>query len=127
MAGRADEAGLNLLGALFGQSLQRTYQMRSWANLPILNEWARTMGVDDPVEFHREHWNVRLICPAGGEYRWDEQYRTMYSTAAGHPAVPESGETLLPPLLRRLKSIDLGVTFEGDGLRAGGAVERQQE
>ena len=104
-------------------NLMREYQHRSWANLPILNEWRRVLGQDDPVAFHKRHWLADLKCPGGGQYVWNETYQTMESTIFGHPGDQRMPEG--PPMpLKGIEEVALGLTFEGDGLRAKGEVLR---
>jgi hypothetical protein len=47
-------------------------QLRSWDNLPILNEWRRRYPDRDPVELHEQAWHARMVCPGGGAYVWKE-------------------------------------------------------
>ena len=73
-------------------------QLRSWSNLPILNEWKRLFPNEDPVKVHERLWHVTLICPGGGKYVWNDQWHTMESTVYGHPGQPKTGPKA-PPLL----------------------------
>ncbi len=92
-------------------------QLLSWANLPILNEWRRLFPREDPVAIHEHLWQVRLVCPGGGRYVWNEQFKTMESTIYGCPAVPRDGSNL-PELVERLRPSGVGLSFEDLGLRA---------
>lgn len=95
----------------------------SWSNLPILNTWQAMYPDRDPVEVHEELWHVRLLCPGGGEYVWNEEWETMESTLYGHPAVPREGPKL-PAAVLGMRAADFGLDFEGDGLRARAVIER---
>ena len=114
---------LNVFEAICYEDYQRIMQQRSWANIPILNEWKRRYSKRDPVEFHQALWQTRLSCPGGGRYVWSEQFQTMQSTVYGHPGKPKPGPKL-PSALRRIESANFGVTFEHGGLRAKVAIER---
>jgi hypothetical protein len=92
-------------------------QLRSWSNLPILNEWKRLFPNEDPVKVHERLWHVTLTCPGGGKYVWNDQWHTMESTVYGHPGQPKSGPKA-PPLLGEFQSANFGLTFEDQGLRA---------
>ena len=92
-------------------------QTNSWSNLPILNEWKRRYPDRDPVEVHRRFWNTELVCPGGGKYVWNEQWRTMESTLFGHPGEPKMPEKFDAPLFPFAKA-SFGITFELDGLRS---------
>lgn len=92
-------------------------QLLSWANLPILNEWRRLFPSEDPVALHERLWRVRLACPGGGRYAWNERFQTMESTVHGCPAAPRAASEL-PDLVGRLRPSGIGLTFADDGLRA---------
>ncbi len=96
---------------------QQAAQTNSWSNLPILNEWKRRYPDRDPVEVHRRFWNTELVCPGGGRYVWNEQWRTMESTVFGHPGEPKQPEKFEAPLFPFAKA-SFGLTFELDGLRS---------
>jgi hypothetical protein len=92
-------------------------QLRSWSNLPILNEWKRLFPKEDPVKVHERLWHITLICPGGGKYVWNDQWHTMESTVYGHPGQPKAGPKAAP-LLDQFQSANFGLTFEEQGLRA---------
>lgn len=101
----------NAIGVQFvGEASSDRLRARSWANLPILNEWRR-LGFEDAVAAHERVWGTELICPGGGEYVWDEEHRTMSSTVFGHPAAPLEGTTL-PPGLLDVEAIDFALDFD---------------
>ncbi len=112
-----------LLPLWAGMGYQRQQRVRSWSNLAILNEWHALFPDEDPVAVHEQLWGTRPVCPGGGEYVWNEEWRTMESTAYGHPAEPRDGPDL-PAELRELLSASAGLTFEDDGLRARFALQR---
>ncbi len=96
----------------------------SFANLPILNEWRRRFGARDPVAFHERHWGVRLECPGGGSYVWNEDWQTMESTVFGHPGQPKEPAGL-PWVADGLRHGNFGLTFEHQGLRARAEIETE--
>jgi hypothetical protein len=96
----------------------------SWGNLPILDEWKRLFPDRDPVAFHERLWGVRLVCPGGGRYVWNEQSRMMESTVYGRPEAPKEAEQSLPQL-RDFRGIRIGVSIEDQGLRCRVELDRQ--
>jgi hypothetical protein len=104
---------------------QSAMQVRAWSNLPILNEWKRLYPDRDPVEVHEQVWKIRLICPGGGTYVWNEKFQTMESSLYGHPAEPKVGPIEVP-LLSDIAAGSFGLTFEQDGLRARVSLERDE-
>jgi hypothetical protein len=117
--------GLDLVRDLSRESWQEALRRRSFANLPILNEWRRRFPQYSPQEFHNRFWKTKLICPGGGDYVWNEEYQTMESTLFGHPgAIREAGS--LPDLLGEIMEMDMGVTFEHNGLRARVQFQRRR-
>jgi hypothetical protein len=126
LALRVDGDFLPIAFSLFERDLLRTLRQRCHANLRALNEWRR-LGASDPVAFHLKTWGVRLLCPAGGEYVWDDENQTMESTALGSPVDPEELVSWQPIPLLGAKRVDAGLTFESeiDGLRARVEVQRE--
>jgi hypothetical protein len=114
---RVDGAFVRVLQHIFGDNARRAMQSRCWGNLPILNEWRRRYPDLDPVELHGKFWQRRLVCPGGGEYRWNETWKTMQSTVYGHPGEPKLGPTL-PRQWQDVRLANFGLTFEENGLRA---------
>jgi len=108
---------------LMGDQYQAAMQQLAWNNLPILNEWHRLYPEIDPVELHERVWHVRLVCPGGGTFVWNEPFQTMESTVYGHPGEPKQGPAA-PPLIGQFLSADFGLTFENQGLRARAALKR---
>jgi hypothetical protein len=106
------------------QPYQQLMRRRAWDNLPVLNEWKRLYPDRDPVEVHERLWQTRLVDPGGGQYVWNEKFRTMESTIYGHPGEPKDGPDT-PPVLASLVAAHFGLTFEEDGLRAKARVERK--
>lgn len=92
-------------------------QMRSWSNLPILNEWKQMFPDEDPVKVHQRMWSMKLVCPGGGEYVWNDEWKTMESTVYGHPGRPKHGPEM-PAALDDIRKANFGITFEEQGLRA---------
>jgi len=117
---------MKVVEKLGSNETRRRMQMVGWGNLPILNEWKRLFPDEDPVEVHLRLWQTRLICPGGGQYGWDKEAQTMKSTVYGCPVVPKL-DGGLPSAWSRLKSGNLGLTFENDGLRAKAIIEQTAE
>jgi hypothetical protein len=123
---QVDRKALELVSHLSRNEYEATMQARAWANLPILNEWKRLYPDQDPVELHERVWQIRLICPGGGRYVWNETFQTMESTVYGHPGEPKNGP-VAPPLLTEFAHGSFGLTFENQGLRARVSLERAKE
>jgi hypothetical protein len=113
----ADGKIVELLQTAFGNEYHQQMQLRSWSNLAILNEWHARYPGEDPVALHERFWQSKLLCPGGGEYRWNETWHTMESSAYGHPGEPLQAASL-PGLLQSLVGANFGQTFEENGLRA---------
>lgn len=96
----------------------RILRERSFANLPILNEWRRRYPDEDPVALHERFWHTTLVCPGGGAYVWNAKWQTMQSSAYGHPGEPKEGPPTSLSLLTSLTFGNFGLTFEDHGLRA---------
>jgi hypothetical protein len=107
----------------FVREYQSQMQQQAWANLPILNEWKRRYPQEDPVKLHERFWQARLESPAGGTYVWNDAWQTMASTIYGHPGEPKPGPDVLP-MLEKLGAVNLGVSFEEQGLRARAVLKR---
>lgn len=125
MAMRVGDGAMTVLQALLDNPYHQMLQERAWGGIPILNEWKRRYGVEDPIAFHEQHWGARITCPGGGEYVWNEVYQTMESTVYGCPAAPKMPDGL-PEIWERLTGGDFGVTFEDEGLRARATLTRKQ-
>jgi hypothetical protein len=124
---RVDRKAFDALGVIerlvSSEDRQVAVQKLAWANLPILNEWKRLYPDCDPVELHQRVWKIRLVCPGGGKYVWNEKYQTMESTVYGHPGEPKTGPDVTAAL-RQFSSGDFGLTFEHQGLRARASLQR---
>lgn len=114
---------LDLVGSVTGDHYQVTMMLRAWGNIPVLNEWKRRYPDRDPVEVHESLWQTRLICPGGGRYVWNEEWKTMESTVYGHPASPKPGPPV-PPMLKAFRRCNAGLDFEEQGLRARIVLDR---
>lgn len=114
---QVDQRAWELLDGLVSREAIPYIRLQSWGNLPILNEWKARYPDRDPVEVHEEIWGTRLICPAGGQYVWNEKWQTMESTAAGHPGEPKSLDLSTISPLRQYQFGNFGLTFENDGVR----------
>jgi hypothetical protein len=115
---KAKSGVLNTLKALYSDNLDKRFQLRSWSNIPILNQWHKLYASENPVAFHQKFWQTELTCPGGGKYVWNEELQTMESTVYGCPAKPKI-VSLFDETFFGIKEFNTGLTFEGDGLRVG--------
>jgi hypothetical protein len=115
---RMDGEFVHAIEAVFQEEFDRKMQRMSWGNLPILNEWKRRFPERDPVELHQQFWHRRLVCPAGGTYRWNDQWQTMESTVYGSSGQPTESAKKPPSPLDNIASGEFGLTFKENGLRA---------
>ncbi|MCP4149364.1 MAG: hypothetical protein GY757_16575 [bacterium] len=126
---QAREPLLDIFRILYGNPMKRTLQRRSWGNIVILNEWRRNFGrylaKKGPLAFHQLYWQMKLLCPGGGDYVWNEEFQTMESTVFGHPGIHGKIDKLNDPL-ESIVEANLGVTFESNGLRARGELIRKE-
>ena len=81
---QAEQKVVQLAEKVFAKDYQRMMQMLAWGNLPILNEWKRVHPDADPLQLHEQFWQRRLVCPGGGDYRWNKTWKTMESTFYEH-------------------------------------------
>ena len=107
------------------QNTINAMQSKSWNNLHALNEWRIHLKKNDPLSYHQRVWQTELLCPGGGKYMWNEKYKTYESTAFGHPAKPKSPETF--SILGNWNEVNLGITFENDGLRVQATITKKQK
>jgi hypothetical protein len=124
VAVKVKKEAITILQGLFQENLNSVMERRAWGNIPILNEWKRRYPDMSAVKFHNRFWQTKLICPGGGEYVWNEEYKTMESTVYGHPGQPRVVKKT-PRSPFDFTGVDLGLTFEGDGLRARTDLRRQ--
>lgn len=121
---QAMRRSLDVFPEIMEEDFRLAMQKRAWANLPILNEWKRFFPAEDPIALHERVWKVRLVCPGGGIYVWNDAWKTMESTVYGHPGEPREGPSY-PKAVEGLLFGNFGLTFEDDGLRARAEVERE--
>jgi hypothetical protein len=122
---QVEQKFLNVLLKSTHDDYQTHLQTLAWNNLPILNEWKRLRPAEDPVQWHEKIWGVKLLCPGGGAYVWNEKWQTMESTVFGHPGEPKTGSFTSP--LDALLDANFGVTFENQGLNARAVLNRNLE
>jgi hypothetical protein len=118
-----DGAAFELARALLGDEAQRRARAAAFGPIPLLDDWRARFPGRDPAALYRELFGVALRDPAGAAYVWDEAWETHASPNFGHPARPLDGPAW-PSLLEDLAALDLGVTFEADGLRARARLTR---
>jgi hypothetical protein len=121
---QVDRKAIDVISALQQDERQLEMQVRAWSNLPILNQWKRLYPDSDPVELHERVWKIRLICPGGGRYVWNDKCQTMESTVYGCPAEPKEGP-MTSAALADFARANFGLTFENQGLRARVSLERK--
>jgi len=98
-------------------------QTRAWKNIPILDEWRRLFPGRDAVALHEKLTGIRLVCPGGGRYVWNDEWKTHESTVFGHAGDPKRGpEDVLP--FPDYTTAEFGVTFEKEGIRARAAIRK---
>ncbi len=114
----------DVIKMLYRESLTEEFQTRAWDNLYILNEWKSMYPDMNPVDVHEKLWKSRLVCPAGGEYVWNDRDKTMESTVFGHPGRPKKPDMLKNRLVD-IVSASFGITFEEGGLRAAAEIEKE--
>ena len=98
-----------------GENVINGLQRKSWKNLHALNEWRIQLKKMDALAYHWKVWHTDLLCPGGGEYRWNQKFQTYESTAFGNPANPKTPKNL--SVFGGWKAINFGLNFEKDGLR----------
>ncbi|MBN2022438.1 MAG: hypothetical protein JW809_06550 [Pirellulales bacterium] len=126
LALQADRGVFEIVDALFRDEYGTAMQVRSWSNLPILNVWRERYPDQDPIALHERVWGIRLECPGGGRYVWNEAWQTMESTAYGHPALPKTGPAA-PAMFDTFSRADFGVSFPDQGLRARVKLDREKK
>jgi hypothetical protein len=118
-----DKKLVDMISLFAGDEARQALQALSWGNLPILNEWRRHWPDRDPVKLHEEFWHMRLVCPGGGDYVWNDDWKTMESTVYGHPGQPKRGPANVA--LADVVGGNFGLTFEHHGLRARAVIDRR--
>ena len=105
--------GLGELGSEL--TMEERRRSLSFSALPILNEWRKSKASEDPVGFHRDRFAIRITCPGGHGYQWNEDDLTMESVAYGHPSKPREGAVPLD-ILSRFKTLEMDSSFEDGGM-----------
>ena len=123
LSARASEKAWPVIQMLAHDNYSRYLQMQSWNNLPILTEWHSRKGALSELDFHACYWHTLPVCPGGGDYVWNPEYQTVQSSAFGHPGSPKIPDEIPTPL-SKTKGVQVGITFEEDGLRAKTVIER---
>ena len=108
---------LDSLMRVFHDEVDDNRRTAAWRALPILNEWKRLFPSEDPVAVHQRLWGETLVEPTGGSFVWNEQARTMESTAFGHPLAAKDAPQA-KPFTELFSNVGFGLTFEHDGVRA---------
>jgi hypothetical protein len=100
-------------------------QRKSWNNLHALNEWRINLRKQSPLKYHQRVWQTDLLCPGGGEYTWNQEFKTYESSAFGHPGEPRLPENV--SVTGKWNQVDFGINFENDGLRVKAKLERSNK
>ena len=124
MAIKAKSSAFAVIQTLLSENYNNVLRRRAWGNIMILNEWRRRYDQDNPVDFHQRFWQTKLVCPGGGDYVWNEKFKTMESTIFGSPARPRLKKKMSTPLAK-IKEAEFGLTFEDNGLRARADITRK--
>lgn len=119
-----DRGLFELARALGADEAQRRARGTAFGPIALLDDWRARFPGHDPAELYHRQFGVRLVDPTGAAYVWDEAWETHASPAFGHPARPLEGPAW-PSLFEGLAALDLGVTFEADGLRARARLTRE--
>ena len=75
--------------------------------------------------YHQNIWQTNLLCPGGGNYQWNQKFKTYQTSAFGHPGEPRTPENL--SVIGKWKTVDLGLNFENDGLRAKVGLSKEKK
>lgn len=122
MAVHVQGPGMKIAQTLFAHNTETILRERSWANLLILNEWKRRFDHQSPLTLHERLWQTKLVCPGGGDYVWNPTLHTMESTIFGSPTSPKTPDAITNAMMS-IKVINMGLTFEDNGLRARVVIE----
>jgi hypothetical protein len=107
-----------------GQQIVKKLQKKSWGNIYPLNEWHTLLKKKDPLAYHQEIWHTELLCPGGGKYQWNEDFKTYESTVFGHPGEPKSPNNI--SVLGDWQKVGFGIKFEKDGIRVQAHLHRKK-
>lgn len=119
-----DRAAFELARALGAGEAQMRARATAFGPIALLDDWRARFPEHDPAELYRAAFGVALVDPSGAAYVWDEAWETHASPAFGHPGRPLEGPAW-PSLFEGLEAVDLGVTFEADGLRVRARLTRE--
>ncbi len=120
---RVERDVFDIAGGFESTELDDELASTAWSAIPILDEWKRLFPKEDPIAVHERLWGVRLSSPGGGTFAWNDALETMESSEYGSPGAPKKGPRL-PKSLERFLRGEFGLSFEGDGLRVRGELER---
>jgi hypothetical protein len=98
-------------------------QRKSWNNLHALNEWRIYLKKKAPLEYHQRVWQTDLLCPGGGKYLWNQEFKTYESSVFGHPGAPNLPQKI--SILGKWEKVDFGINFENDGLRVKATLTKE--
>lgn len=123
---RLQQSGVNMLQLMVRDDYGARLRVMAQAPVPLLNDWRNRFPEKDPLELVQTVWHFEVSCPAGGEYVWNDEYKTYESSHLGLMTSARSSESL-PAILRDLATLRFGVGFEHDGIRARGELVRHEE
>ena len=111
-----DAKGMVKINAMMSQMGVSGQRETSFANLPILNEWKRLYPGRDPVAVHEDVFGVKLSCPGGKGYVWNEKYQTMESAVFGNWYAFKEVKMLVGGALDGFGGMQFGMEFKDDSL-----------
>ena len=96
--------------------LWRTHKI-AWSNLPILNYLRSRYPDREPMDVYAKLFGQTLVEPTGGEYLWNEQQATYYSSHHGYHLDPQAGP-ILANTFGTNDSVRTTFSFQDNGIRA---------
>ncbi|QDT12754.1 hypothetical protein [Planctomycetes bacterium K23_9] len=96
--------------------LLRTHKI-AWSNLPILNYLRSRYPDRNPMEVYSQLFGQTLVEPTGGDYLWNEQQATYYSSHHGYHLDPQAGP-ILANTFGDEDSVRTTFSFQNGGIRA---------
>ncbi len=109
---------VRILEAIFREHYEARKIANTCAPIPLLNDWRMRFPHHDPIHILRTHWHLDP-----GDLVWNDEFKTYESDRFGSEATPRSDREK-PSLLPDFSNLRLGVTFEHDGIRMRGILDR---
>jgi len=83
---------------------------------------SENLALDDTLDI--QLGDPKPTVPLGGQYVWNDEYKTYQSSRMGNAGSQRSLE-IFPTALQELNGLRFGVGFENDGIRARGEQIRK--